>query len=448
MAIRHEELIDATPEAVWQYLGRAGAMRRLMPAWQPLEPLRETPSLRHGDAVLGLPGPFTWVSAHAADGYVAGTQFEDRVEVRDWRSVPAGLIRWRHRHEVRPDPAGARMVDDVDTPVPARLLRRMFVWRGAALRDDLAAQRRLADLGPLPAAVAVTGASGMVGSALCAYLGTCGVRVIRLVRGTPTGPDERHWDPGHPDPHLLDGVDAVAHLAGAPIAGRFTAQHRAEIRDSRVGPTRRLAEVAARSDRGPQVFVSASAIGWYGAHRPGEELTETSSAGDDFLAGVVADWEADTEPAEVGGLRTVQVRTGIVLSAAGGVLGLLRPLYSAGLGGRLGTGRQVMSWIDLDDLVDLYARALVDPRLSGPVNATAPHPVDGAEFARTLGRTLHRPAVLPVPALGPRLLLGRQGADELALADQCVLPRRLEQEHHRFRRPTLSAALAHQLGRL
>jgi uncharacterized protein (TIGR01777 family) len=236
------------------------------------------------------------------------------------------------------------------------------------------------------------------------------------------------------------------HLAGASIAGRFTDGHKAAIRDSRIGPTRRLAEAAARAENGPSVFVSASAIGYYGFDRGNSLLCEESACGDGFLAGVVADWEAATAPAADGGLRVVTVRIGIVQAARGGTLRLIRPLFAAGLGGRLGSGRQWLSWIGLDDLIDAYHRALYDNRLSGAVNAVAPEPVRNSEYTKILARVLHRPAVLPVPSFGPRILLGAQGARELAEADQRVVPTKLQTLEHRFRHPTLALALAHQLG--
>lgn len=450
MTFEHSEYVDAAPEVVWDFLTSPGAMRRLMPAWSALRPRAEAASVRDGVAILGLPGPFTWRAQHRSEGYQPGQQFVDEVVGGDWRSAPAGMLPWRHTHQVLPEGPGARVVDRIETPVPARLLRRMFRWRGDVLRSDLAARQRVVSIGAWPAAVAVTGSGGLVGQALCAVLGTAGVRVVRLVRGHAEGPDVRTWSPGAPDPRLLDGVGALVHLAGEPIAGRFTRAHRAAIRESRVGPTRRLAELAGRA--GLDTFVCASAIGIYGAQRTGERLSEDSvapiaRAGDDFLVDVVRQWEAATTPAADAGVRTVNVRTGIALSAAGGVLPLLRRVYVTGLGGRLGSGRQMMSWIDLDDLVDIYCRALVDPSLVGPVNATSPHAVDAARFATTLGHVMHRPALVPVPALGPRLLLGRQGADELALADQRVVPEVLAARGHVFRRPDLVDSLAHQLGR-
>jgi uncharacterized protein (TIGR01777 family) len=292
--------------------------------------------------------------------------------------------------------------------------------------------------------VAMTGASGLVGSALSAFLTTGGHRVIRLVRRPAAAKDERQWRPDAPAPDLLSGVDAVVHLAGASIAGRFTPAHKAAIRDSRIEPTRSLAQAAADSDDGPQVFVSSSAIGIYGYDRGDALLCEESVRGEGFLADLVADWEAATRPAADAGLRVVGVRTGIVQAAAGGTLRLLRPLFLAGLGGRMGSGRQWLSWIGLDDLVDVYHRALYDTRLSGPVNAVGPAPVRNIDYTKALAGVLHRPALLP--SFGPRLLLGDQGARELAEADQRVVPTKLIELGHRFRHPTVTDALAHQLG--
>jgi len=237
----------------------------------------------------------------------------------------------------------------------------------------------------------------------------------------------------------------VIHLAGASIGGRFTPERKNEIRASRILPTRRLAELAAASHL--RAFVTASAIGIYGPDRGEEILTETSPRGEGFLADVVADWEDAATPAAAAGIRTVQVRTGIVQTPRGGMLRLLSPLFEAGLGGRLGTGKQWLAWIALDDLLDIYLRAVLDPGLSGPVNAVAPEPVRNTDYTRTLAGVLRRPAVLPVPGFGPRLLLGDEGAREIAQASQYVRPERLIGAGHRFRQPELTGALRHLFGR-
>ena len=446
MGIELETVVDHPLAEVFEWHSRPGAMRRLVPPWQPMKVVSEADSLADGRAVLGLPGGLRWVAQHDPERFEPGHRFVDVLSSEGLRSLPPRIVgRWTHTHEFDEAPTGTRVYDRIDAPVPAAALRPMFTYRHRQLADDLAAHRDAREAGMGPLVVAVTGATGLVGTALSAFLSTGGHRVIRLVRHAAQSPDERHWDPDRPAPDLLSGVDAVVHLAGASIAGRFTTAHKKAIRDSRIGPTRRLAEVAAASAfDGP--FVSASAVGIYGFDRGDAILCEESVRGDGFLADVVADWEAATAPAAEAGLRVVNVRTGIVQSANGGTLRLLRPLFAAGLGGRIGGGRQWLSWIALDDLVDIYYRALYDDRLSGPVNAVAPAPVRNSEYTKALAGVLHRPALLPVPSLGPRLLLGRQGSRELAEADQRVAPTKLETVGHRFRHPRIDRALAHELG--
>ncbi|HZQ32907.1 MAG TPA: TIGR01777 family oxidoreductase [Mycobacterium sp.] len=417
---------------------RPGAVRRLLPPWQPLTVVSEAESLVDGRAVLRLPGGLKWVAQHDPSAFVADSCFVDALATGGWRHIHEFSDAGTDRTQVR---------DRVETPVPARILQSMFTYRHRQLADDLAAHHFAAESGLSPRVVAITGTSGLVGSALAAFLTTGGHRVIRLVRRLARDRDERHWEPMNPAPDLLRGVDAVIHLAGASIAGRFTTEHKQRVRDSRIEPTRRLALAAAHCDGGPSVFISASAIGFYGPDRGDAILSEDSSRGEGFLADVVAKWEDATTPADEAGIRVVRVRTGIVQAAAGGSLRLLRPLFSVGLGGKLGSGQQWVSWIGLDDLVDVYHRAIWDSDLNGPVNAVAPQAVRNDEYTDTLGTVLNRPTVLPVPSFAPRLLLGSEGTRELAQADQRVAPGRLLDRGHRFRQPNLADALAHQLGR-
>ncbi|CDO87747.1 nucleoside-diphosphate sugar epimerase [Mycobacterium triplex] len=448
MGLQYSSVVDAPREDVFAWYARPGAFERLCPPWSPMRLVTEASSLKDGRAELALPAGLRWVAEHQADGYDPPRRFVDTIGGDGPASLPARVaVRWRHIHEF--DDLGddrTEVIDRVETPVPGAVLRPMFVYRHRQLADDLAAHRVAARHGLGPLTVAVTGSSGLVGSALSAFLRTGGHQVIPLVRHSPHG-NERRWNPDDPDPELLTGVDAVIHLAGASIAGRFTDDHRNTVRDSRIGPTRRLAELLARTAAGPPVLICASAIGYYGYDRGDEMLTEASERGDGFLADVVADWEDATAPATQAGARVVRVRTGIVQSPRGGTLKLMRPLFRAGLGGRLGTGRQWLSWIGIDDLIDVYHRALWDTTLSGPVNAVAPQPVHNTEYTRTLARVLRRPALLPVPSLGPRILLGEQGARELACASQRVAPQRLADAGHRFRQPDLDGALRHLLGR-
>ncbi|MCH9640544.1 MAG: TIGR01777 family oxidoreductase [Actinomycetia bacterium] len=448
MGIDFESVIDHPREQVWGWHSRPGAMRRLVPPWQPMTVVQEADSLADGVAVLGLPAGLRWVARHDPSAYLQGSRFVDDLASDGPASWPARVIGgWRHTHTFSDVGGHTRIRDQIETAVPGAGLRPTFVYRRRQILDDLAAHRDAAEAGATPMVIAITGASGLVGSALSAFLSTGGHRVIRLVRTPAHGDDERLWNPQAPAAGLLDGVDAVIHLAGASIAGRFTEGHRAAIRDSRIAPTRLLAAAAAAADDGPRAFISASAIGYYGFDRGDTQLTEDGSRGDGFLAEVVGDWEAATAPAADAGLRVTTVRTGIVQAAAGGTLRLLRPLFAAGLGGRVGSGKQWLSWIGLDDLLDIYHRALFDERLAGPVNAVSPEPVRNSEYTDELARVLHRPALLPVPSLGPRLILGGQGARELAEASQRVVPSKLLGVGHRFRQPELGDTLAHQLGR-
>lgn len=446
MGIQHWSTIDAGIDEVWAWHTRPGAFQRMLPPWMPGRVRQEAASLADGRAELALPGGQIWASQHDPAGYVEGRSFvDDRVDV-GLRSAALAAVPWHHEHRFEPveSSSGApatRVHDAVDTLVGSHLLRPMFVYRHRQLADDLERHRELA---ASPMTIAVTGSSGLVGTALTAFLSSGGHRVIRLVR-REAGEGERRWDPADPATDLLAGVDAVVHLAGASIFGRFDDEHRHRIRSSRVGPTRRLAERAAAS--GVRAFVSASAIGWYGNDRGESSLAETSGVGIGFLSHVVEDWETEARAGVEHGVRSVQVRTGLVLSGRGGMLQVLRPIYQAGLGGPLAGGQHWQSWIDLDDLIDIYARALVDDRLAGPVNAVSPEAVRQEEFAAELAGVLHRPAMLPTPAIGPRILLGEQGMHELALADQHVVPEALAALGHRFRRPRLEDALRHQLGR-
>lgn len=447
MSIESSTVVAVPRSEVFAWFSRPGAFTRLSPPWQPVSLIEEAESLANGRAVLGLPGGLRWIAQHDADAYDPPFRFADHI-VRDGpASAPlATALSWHHVHEfVDIDPTHTRVVDRVQTWLPAAALRPMFAYRYRQLADDLAAHERAAAHGFTAATVAVTGSSGLIGSALTAFLSAGGHQVIRLVRGEPRRPDQRRWNPDQPDDGLLAGVDAVIHLAGESIAGRFTEDHKRRIRDSRVDPTRRLAELSARS--GVSAFICASAIGFYGSDGGDDLLSEDAPQGTGFLADVVGAWEDAAATAATAATRVVSVRTGIVQSPRGGTLRLMRPLFAAGLGGRIGDGHQWLSWIGIDDLVDIYHRTLWDSDLRGPVNAVAPEPVRNAEFARILGRTMRRPTMLPVPAFGPELLLGRDGAHELALASQRVTPQRLRRAGHAFRHPELAAALGHVLGR-
>lgn len=291
--------------------------------------------------------------------------------------------------------------------------------------------------------VLVTGSSGLVGRALVGRLAREGHAVSRLLRSAPREPQrEFQWDParGRLDPEVLEGIDAVVHLAGENISsGRWTASRKEAIRSSRVDSTRLIAQALAGLKRRPAVLACASAIGFYG-DRGEEHLYEESGPGAGFLPEVCQAWEAASRPAEEAGIRVVRLRIGVVLAGEGGALPRMLTPFKLGLGGRLGSGRQFMSWIALEDLVSVFALALADSRLHGPVNAVAPSPATNAEFTRALARVLGRPAILPAPAFALRLLFG-QMADELLLSSTRVLPRKLKEAGFAYRHPDLEGAL-------
>jgi uncharacterized protein (TIGR01777 family) len=296
--------------------------------------------------------------------------------------------------------------------------------------------------------VAVTGSSGLIGSALRRALSDAGHTAVPMVRRA-AGADEIAWDPGREtvDAASLAGIDAVVHLAGAGIGDRrWTPARRAEIVRSRVDTTALVARTLATVEPRPAVLVSASAVGIYG-NRGDEVLTEDSAPGSGFLADLCRDWEAAAAPAAEVGVRVVHLRSGIVLSAAGGALARQLPLFRLGLGGRLGSGRQWTSWVALEDELRAILFALSHDALHGPVNVTAPTPVTNRDFTAVLGRVLHRPAVLPVPPPAMALVFGRDLVEEVVLASQRALPRRLQDAGFEFARPELGAALKVVLGR-
>jgi hypothetical protein len=427
---------------------RPGAFERLVPPWQQLTVEQRAGTIRDGDrTVLTLrKGPLRrrWVAVHR--GYVPGEQFADD-------QVEGPFAEWSHAHRFRDNGSGSVLEDDVTYRLPLgalgslaagrlveRELLRTFAFRHRRLVHDL--ERHAATNETLR--VAVTGASGLIGRALVAFLASGGHDVVSLVR-RPPGEGEARWDPeaGTVDLAALDGADAVVYLAGAPIAHRWTHARKRSILESRVRGTRLIAEALAGRERKPRVLVCASGIGVYGSGSGDAVLSETSPPGTDFLAGVCEAWEAAAEPAREAGIRVVHLRIGVVLEA---LLGRLALLFQLGLGGRIGSGRQWLSWATLDDVVGAFHHALLDGSLSGAVNVVAPAPVTNAEFARTLGTVLRRPALLPAPAPFVKLAFGEMG-EHVLLGGQRVRSERLENAGFHFHFPDLDGALRHVLGR-
>lgn len=433
---------------------RPGAFERLAPPWQTIRILERTGGITDGsELVMEMQlRPFRqrWVARHG--GYIEGREFTDE-------QVSGPFAAWRHTHRILPDGERTSVLEDTITyELPfapfgpmlgggavERMLDRLFRFRHARTRNDLARHAAVAGRGPLR--IAVTGASGLVGRQLTAFLTTGGHTVLPLVRHAPRpGTDEIGWDPasGRIDGARLEGVDAVVHLSGEPVAARWTPARKAAIRASRVDSTRLLATTLARLTRPPRVLVAASAIGFYG-DRGDAAVDETSPPGSGFLAEVCQAWEAAAAPAADAGIRVVHPRIGIALAGQGGALATMALPFRLGLGGVVGDGRQMMSWIALDDLVGLLHHLLFADEVHGPVDATAPEPVSNATFVRTLGAVLHRPTVLPLPAAAVRLLFGEMG-EEVLLAGARVLPRVAVASGFHFLHPDLAEAMRDELG--
>lgn len=302
--------------------------------------------------------------------------------------------------------------------------------------------------------IAITGSTGLIGSALVSWFAQKDAEhrdaqrhydILRLVR-TPTFRDFRfpfiQWDPltRHIETSSLENSDAVIHLAGENVAkGRWTQKRKSHIRDSRVQGTAFLSETLSNLKNPPKVFLSASAYGYYGS-RPNEKIDESSPPGTGFLASVSQEWEKATAAAEAKGIRVVHMRIGMVLSTRGGALARMLPLFKIGLGGKVGTGHQMISWISIDDIPRIIYHILTHTELSGPVNFTAPNPVSNKEFVKTLGKLLRRPSFFPLPAFIAKILMGEM-AEELLLSSACVLPRKLQESGYQFLYPDLQSTL-------
>jgi uncharacterized protein (TIGR01777 family) len=293
--------------------------------------------------------------------------------------------------------------------------------------------------------VLMTGAGGLIGTALLPSLESSGAEVIRLTRRPSTSTAQISWDPRSPlAPQTISGFEAVIHLAGETVVGRWTAEKKCEIRESRVSGTQHLATALAQTKVKPRVFVCASAVGFYG-NRGDEVLTEESASGRGFAADLGRDWEAASRMAADAGIRTLNLRIGVVLTAKGGALGKMLTPFKLGLGGRIGSGRQWWSWIHIYDIVGAIHHLLRTESVSGPVNLVAPHPATNLEFTRALARALGRPALFPIPAMMARLVIGEM-ATELMCSSQRVVPRKLHDSGYKFRFEDLGKAFEDLLG--
>lgn len=439
---------------VFAWHERPSAFERLCPPWEAVRVLESSGGIQDGGRLV-MRGKLGLFHGHCELNYSAYDE--------PWQFVSTmkegPFAEWVHEHQFeQKGPAACILTDtvryrlplgwlgDLARPWVQRRLDRLFAYRHETLIDDLEMAAGYGSVRGMR--FLVSGASGLVGRALVPFLRSQGHEVWRLVRGPAKRPDEISWDPvrGQLDLTRQPSFDVLVHLAGAGIgAGRWTGSRRREIESSRIQGTHTLVNALEPLAHRPFVLVTASAVGFYGPTGD-EDVYEDGPRGEGFLAGVCDAWEQEALAAEDLGLRVVPLRFGVVLSPLGGALGRMLPVFSAGLGGRLGGGRQWLSWVAIDDVLGAVYHAVLDQRCSGPVNVVAPEPVTNREFSSVLAKVLRRPALLSVPASALRLRFGAL-ADETLLASARVRPGVLQETLYRFRHPDLEGALRHMLGR-
>ena len=458
MIFTKQSIIKAPVEDVFQWHARPGALERLSPPWDPLEVIEKGPGIDIGTRVQlkmkagPLPVKMRWVAEHTR--YKQNRMFQDR-------QVKGPFKRWVHTHTFTGRKQGGTILEDaIEFRLPChplgnffgsrfimKKLERIFQYRHATTAQDLKAHLSRRHKEPLH--ILMSGASGVVGSALIPFFTTGGHRVTRLVRRSELEDENnRFWDPqkGIIDLQDSDEFNVVIHLSGEHIGqGRWTLEKKKKIIESRHVTTALIARSITKLKKPPRAFLCASAIGYYG-HRGNAVMTEENECGADFISNVCDEWEQAALPALDKGIRTVFLRIGVVLSPVGGALQRLLPSFKIGLGGKVGSGEQYMSWISMDDLIGTVYHAMNDDQLSGPVNLVAPNPVTNLELTRTLAKVISRPALFTIPAWFIKLVFGEMGK-EVLLASTRVKPEKIMASGYRFRHPDLEGALQHLLGK-
>ena len=455
MKYEYETHTDSPRPEVFDWFERKGSFRRLMPPWEVAEEVRADETLEDGaQRIFRFPmGPIkmTWVAEHL--GYQPPEKFEDIMKKGPFRS-------WHHVHRFIEKDGGTVVHDEVDYKLPMGVLGRIFGSRNVRNRLNRmfrARENRLirdlerhSDFKHLDRKrILLAGASGLIGKQLAAFLDTGGHEIWRLVRRTPVaGQNEIEWDPskGTIDNSAIEGFDIVIHLGGAGIGDRrWTKSRMVLIEKSRTESTGLLARTLASLKQKPEVFLVASAIGWYG-NRGDEILDEQSEAGTGFLPETCLAWEASADAARQAGIRTIHARTGVVLDASGGALEKMLLPAKMGAGGPIGFGRQWFSWISMDDQIYALHHLVMSPNTEGAYNITSPEPLQQKNFAKALGRVLRRPAFMPTPPLAIWFLYGKMGV-ALTTESQRVIPTRLTEEGYRFQHQDAESALRDALGK-
>ena len=451
---QHDTVINAPRSVVWEWHSREGAFERLSPQWEKMESISAPPDLAPGGrrVIKMRVGPIKmkWIAEHT--DLIEGELFADRM-------IRGPFKRWEHTHRLKEENGTTIVRDEVSYDIPfgflgrlfgSRYVRtmvtRMFTSREISLIRDI---KRHQSFSHLPRKkILISGASGLIGSQLMPFLDTGGHEIIQLVRRKPTNDCERFWDPqkGDLDPSLFDGIDAVIHLGGVGIGDkRWSKKRKAAILDSRRDSVTLLAKTMASLVNKPEVFIVASAIGIYG-NRGDENIDENSGNGEGFLTDTALIWESSADAARAAGIRTIHLRSGIVLTPQGGALGRMLFPFKMGAGGPIGSGKQWMSWISMDDHIAAVQHLMMTSECEGAYNLTAPNPVRQKMFAKTLGRVLRRPSFAPLPGFILRILFGEL-ARPLLLEGQKVHPTRLIDAGFEFEHLNLEDALRDALGK-
>ena len=451
---QHDTSINAPKSVVWEWHAREGAFDRLAPPWEKMESISSPPDLSPGGrrVIKMKVGPLKmkWIAEHT--DLIEGELFADRM-------IRGPFKRWEHTHRLIEEDGATIVRDEVSYDLPfgflgrlfgSRYVRmmvtRMFTSRAISLTRDIMRHQSFSHLPRKK--ILISGASGLIGSQLMPFLDTGGHEIIQLVRRNPTNDFERYWDPqkGDLEPSLFDGIDAVIHLGGVGIGDkRWSKKRKAAILDSRRDSVTLLAETMASLVKKPEVFIVASAIGIYG-NRGDENIDENSGNGEGFLTDTALVWESSADAARSAGIRTIHLRSGIVLTPQGGALGRMLFPFKMGAGGPIGSGKQWMSWISMDDHIAAVQHLMMTSECEGVYNLTAPNPVRQKTFAKTLGRVLRRPAFAPLPGFILRILFGEL-ARPLLLEGQKVHPKRLLDAGFEFEHSNLEDALRDTLGK-
>lgn len=450
-----ETLIAAPRDFAFRWHQAPHAFERLAPPWEKVDVVEKTGSIDTGRVVLATHiGPFRVKLQAQHDKFIQDEQFYDEMSGGPFRS-------WRHWHRFQDAGLQTRLIDQIEYhlqggPVADWLsgstvrsrLQQMFAYRHEVTRNDIRDHYQFADRPPKT--IAITGATGLIGEALCEYLAGGGHQIIRLERNRAQPGGAPGWDPDTGRVCFgrdVSQVDCVVHLAGYGIADRrWNEEVKARIRDSRIGPTNHLANFLAEHRLVRESFIAASATGYYG-DRGDEILDESSAAGEGFLAEICQPWEQASQPLSDAGIRTVQTRFGVLQSAKGGALKEMLTPFRLGAGGRVGSGKQYWSWISHYDTLRAIHFSIMNEMISGPVNCTAPNPVTQREYASILGKVLFRPTFMPLPGWAAKLALGEMAKG--LLLDGCrVIPRKLVDYGFQFVHNHLEEALRFELGRM